>query len=147
MNGNYNYDSVMDVEWRFGDGISYTTYNYSNFRVDKPAFSPQDELTFMIDVTNTGKVAGKEPVLLFSRDLIACLTPDNCRLRQFDKVSLIPGQTKTVVLKINASDLAFVGRDGKWILEKGDFIMTCGNQTLNISCKDTKKWENPNRYD
>lgn len=146
MGGNYNYDSKMDVEWSFGDGISYTTYEYSNFKVNKTQFNAQDELVFTVDVTNTGKVAGKEPVLLFSRDQVASLTPDNRRLRQFEKVALNPGETKTVALRIKSSDLAFVGRDGKWLLEAGDFIMRCGDQTLTLTCQETKKWKNPNMY-
>lgn len=146
MGGNYNYDSKMDVEWSFGDGISYTTYEYANLKVNKTQFNAQDELVFTVDVTNTGNVAGKEPVLLFSRDLVAALTPDNRRLRQFEKITLNPGETKTVTLKIKSSDLAFVDRDGKWVLENGDFNIMCGNQSLTITCQETKKWNNPNMY-
>ena len=121
MGGNYNYDSVMDIQWPFGFGLSYTNYEYSNLKVNKPTFNADDELIFTVDVTNTGKVAGKESVLLFSKDLVASSTPDNIRLRNFEKVSLKPGETKTVTLKLKGSDLAFVGYDGKWRLEKGDF--------------------------
>lgn len=118
MGGNYNYDSVMDIQWPFGFGLSYTNYEYSNLKVNKPTFNADDELIFTVDVTNTGKVAGKESVLLFSKDLVASSTPDNIRLRNFEKVSLKPGETKTVTLKLKGSDLAFVGYDGKWRLEK-----------------------------
>jgi beta-glucosidase len=83
--------------------------------------------------------------MLFSRDLVASLTPENRRLRAFDKVELQPGETKTVTLSIKGSDLAFVGADGKWVLEKGDFRMQSGNQTLNVTCSQTKKWMTPNR--
>ena len=102
-------------------------------------------LTFTVDVTNTGKVAGKESVLLFSSDLVASLTPDNRRLRAFEKVELQPGETKTVTLKLKGSDLAFVDYDGKWILEKGDFRIQVGDQTMNVSCATTKKWNTPNK--
>ncbi|MDD2438285.1 MAG: glycoside hydrolase family 3 N-terminal domain-containing protein [Massilibacteroides sp.] len=145
MNGNYNYDAVMDVQWPFGAGLSYTTYQYSNFRVDRSKFTANDELIFKIDVTNTGKVAGKESVLLFTSDLVASLTPDNIRLRNFEKVLLLPGETKTVSLKLRGSDLAFVGYHEKWILEKGDFRVVCGSETLTIQCTETKKWETPNK--
>ena len=74
MAGNYNYDSVMDVQWPFGFGLSYTTYVYNNLKVDKTSFTAEDELTISVDVTNTGKVAGKEAVLLFSKDLVASST-------------------------------------------------------------------------
>ena len=60
MDGNYNYDAVMDVQWPFGAGLSYTTYRYSNFRVNRSSFTADDELVFSIDVTNTGKMAGKK---------------------------------------------------------------------------------------
>ena len=145
MDGNYNYDAVMDVQWPFGAGLSYTTYRYSNFRVNRSSFTADDELVFSIDVTNTGKMAGKESVLLCSSDLVASLTPDNIRLRGFEKVSLQPGETRTVSLKLKGSDLAFVGYDGKWILEKGEFRMTCGSEQIIIQCSDTKKWETPNK--
>ena len=145
MGGNYNYDSVMDVQWNFGDGLSYTTYNYSNLKIDKTSFTADDVLTVSVDVTNTGKVAGKESVLLYSKDLVASSTPDNIRLRNFEKVALNPGETKTVTMQLKGSDLAFVGYDGKWRLEKGDFIIKCGGQTLDINCTETKVWDTPNR--
>ena len=145
MGGNYNYDSVMDVQWEFGFGLSYTTYSYSNLKVDKTSFTADDVLTVSVDVTNTGKVAGKESVLLYSKDLVASSTPDNIRLRNFEKIELNPGETKTVTMQLKGSDLAFVGYDGKWRLEKGDFTIKCGGQTLDINCTETKVWDTPNR--
>lgn len=145
MEGAYNYDAQVAVQWAFGYGLSYTSYKYSNLRVDKSRFTADDVLTFTVDVTNTGRVAGKESVLLFSSDLVASLTPDNRRLRAFEKVELQPGETKTVTLKVKASDLAFVGYDGHWVLEQGDFRIQTGDQTLNIACTATKRWEAANR--
>jgi beta-glucosidase len=145
MEGAYNYDAQVTFQWGFGYGLSYTKYAYSNMKVDKQSFTADDELTFTVDVKNTGEQAGKESVLLFSSDLVASVTPDNRRLRGFDKIALEPGETKTVTIKIKGSDLAFVGYDGKWILEEGDFKMQMGDQVLNITCSKTKKWETPNR--
>ena len=145
MGGNYNYDSVMDVQWEFGFGLSYTTYSYSNLKVDKTSFTADDVLTVSVDVTNTGKVAGKESVLLYSKDLVASSTPDNIRLRNFEKIELNPGETKTVTMQLKGSDLAFVGYDGKWRLEKGDFKLKCGNQWTDIQCSETKVWDTPNK--
>ena len=145
MGGNYNYDAVMDVQWPFGFGLSYTTYNYSNLKVDKSQFTADDELVFTVDVTNTGKVAGKESVLLFSKDMVASSTPDNIRLRNFEKIELQPGETQTVTLKLKGSDLAFVGYDGKWRLEQGDFKVKCGDQWIDLQCTATKIWDTPNR--
>ncbi len=145
MEGAYNYDAVVNVQWAFGYGLSYTTYAYSNLKADKTEFTADDVLTFTVDVTNTGTRAGKESVLLFSSDLVASLTPDNRRLRAFEKVELNAGETKTVSLQVKASDLAFVGYDGKWILEEGDFRIQAGSETATIACTETKKWDTPNR--
>lgn len=145
MEGAYNYDAQVAVQWAFGYGLSYTDFAYSNFRVDKTDFTADDTLTFSVDVTNTGKRAGKESVLLFSSDLVASLSPDNRRLRAFEKIELQPGETKTVVLKLKGSDLAFVGYDGKWVLEKGGFRMQAGDQTLQLVCSEGRKWATPNR--
>lgn len=145
MEGAYNYDAQVSVQWAFGYGLSYTTFAYSNFKVDKPDFTADDVLTFTVDVKNIGNRVGKESVLLFSSDLVASLTPDTRRLRAFEKVELKPGETKTVTLKVKGSDLAFVGYDGKWILEQGDFRIQTGDQTLNVVCIDTKKWATPNK--
>ena len=145
MEGAYNYDAQVNVQWAFGYGLSYTTFAYSNFRADKTQFTADDVIAFSVDVKNTGKVAGKESVLLFSSDLVASLTPDNRRLRNFEKIELQPGETKTVTLKLKGSDLAFVGYDGKWILEAGEFRMQAGDQVLTLACTATKKWSEPNK--
>lgn len=146
MAGAYDYDANVSLQWPFGYGLSYTTFEYSNLNVDKQSFGPDDMLTVTVDVKNTGNRVGKEPVLLYSSDVIASMTPDNRRLRAFDKVELQPGETKTVTFKIKASDLAFVGPtpDYKWILEEGDFVMKVGKLTKTIVCNETKKWETPN---
>jgi beta-glucosidase len=145
MAGAYNYDAVVSVQWAFGYGLSYSTFQYSNLKVNKTAFNVNDELVFTVDVKNNSQRAGKESVLLFASDLVASLTPDNRRLRAFEKVELQPDETKTVTLKVKASDLAFVAYDGKWILEKGEFKIQAGNQILTVNCTETKKWETPNK--
>lgn len=145
MEGAYDYNAVVSVQWPFGFGLSYTTFSYSGFKVDKDTFTADAELVFSVDVTNTGSMTGKEAVMLFSSDLVASLTPENRRLRAFDKIELQPGETKTVKLTIKGSDLAFVGHDGHWILEKGDFRMQAGDQTLNITCSETHRWTTPEK--
>ena len=144
MEGAYNYDAKVSLQWPFGYGLSYTTYEYSNLTVDKASFTADDILTVSVDVKNTGSKAGKEPVLLYSSDLIASIVPDNKRLRDFTKVELQPGEQKTVTFRLPAKNLAFVGADGKWILEEGDFILKVANQTVKTACGETKKWETPN---
>ncbi len=145
MEGAYDYDAVVSVQWPFGYGLSYTTFKYDNFKCAQTEFDANDNLIFTVDVTNIGNKAGKEVVMLFSRDMVASLTPENRRLRGFQKVELQPGETKTVTLTIKAGDLAFVDSDGKWILEKGDFRMQAGTEILNIKCNKTYKWNTPNK--
>ncbi len=102
-------------------------------------------LEVSVDVTNTGLRAGKEAVLLYSSDLVASLIPDVRRLRGFEKVELAAGETKTVSFKLPADDLAFVGADGRWRLEEGDFRISCGGQGVLVHCTGTKVWETPNK--
>ena len=132
MAGVYNYEATIDVQWLFGYGLSYTTFKYSNLCVNRKEFTHKDTLSFSVDVTNTGSREGMESVLLFSSDLVATTSPDIRRLRAFDKISLKPGETKTVTLELPASDLAYVGYDEHWILEAGDFRITTGDQAINI---------------
>ena len=144
MAGAYNYDAKVSLQWPFGYGLSYTTFEYSNLKVDKATFSADDVLTVSVDVKNTGSRAGKEAVLLYSSDLVASIVPDNRRLRDFTKIELQPGEVKTVTFQLPAKQLAFVGADGRWTLEEGDFILKVGNQTVPTACKSTKVWDEPN---
>ena len=144
MAGAYNYDAKVSLLWPFGYGLSYTTFDYSNLKVDKASFTADDILTVTVDVKNTGSRVGKEAVLLYSSDLIASIVPDNKRLRDFTKIALQPGETKTVTFRLPAKSLAFVGADGKWTLEEGDFILKVGNQTVPTACSQTKIWDTPN---
>ena len=144
MAGAYNYDAKVSLQWPFGYGLSYTTYEYSNLKVDKKNFTANDVLTVTVDVKNTGARAGKEAVLLYSSDIVASVVPDNKRLRDFTKIELQPGETKTVTFQLPASKLAFVGADGRWTLEEGDFVLTVGNQTVGTACTATKIWDEPN---
>ena len=144
MEGAYNYDAKVSLQWPFGYGISYTTYEYSNLRVDKSKFTAADVLTVSVDVKNTGAKDGKEAVLLYSSDLVASIVPDNKRLRDFTKIELQPGETKTVTFSLPAKSLAFVGADGRWTLEEGDFVLKVGNQSVGTACTQTKIWDEPN---
>lgn len=145
MEGAYDYNAKITQQWGFGQGLSYTTYQYSNLKVDKATFAHDDVIRVSVEVKNTGKVAGKESVLLFSSDLMASMVPDGRRLRAFDKVALQPGESKTVTFDLKANDLAFVGWDGKWILEEGDFTLMVADQQATIHCNETHKWASANR--
>lgn len=145
MEGAYDYNAKITQQWGFGYGLSYTTYKYSNLKVSQSDFRHGDIIKVSMDVKNTGKVAGKESVLLFSSDLIASMVPDGRRLRAFDKVELQPGETKTMIFELKADDLAFVGWNGKWRLEEGDFKLMIADQSADIHCTDTYQWPTANR--
>lgn len=145
MEGAYDYNAKITQQWGFGYGLSYTTYKYSNLKVSQSDFRHGDIIKVSVDVKNTGKVAGKESVLLFSSDLIASMVPDGRRLRAFDKVELQPGETKTMIFELKADDLAFVGWNGKWRLEEGDFKLMIADQSADIHCTDTYQWPTANR--
>lgn len=145
MEGAYDYNAKITQQWGFGYGLSYTSYQYSNLKVSQSDFRHGDIIKVSVDVKNTGKVAGKESVLLFSSDLISSMVPDGRRLRAFDKIELQPGETKTVTFDLNADDLAFVGYDGKWVLEEGDFKLMIADQSADIHCEKTYQWQSANR--
>ncbi len=154
MEGSYNYDAVMDVQWPFGHGLSYTTFAYSGLNVaissfsglsrESLTFSAEDVLKVSVKVTNTGSRAGKEAVLLYSSDLVASLIPDVKRLRGFEKIALEPGESKVVEFEVPAKALAFVGPDGRWRLEAGDFRLAIGGLGQIVTCTKTKVWDTPN---
>ena len=144
MAGAYNYDAKVSLMWPFGYGLSYTTFEYSNLRVDKKNFTTDDVLTVSVDVKNAGSRVGKEAVLLYTSDLIASIVPDNKRLRDFTKVELQPGETKTVTFTLPAKSMAFVGADGRWTLEEGDFLLKVSGLSIPVICTQTKVWDTPN---
>ena len=144
MAGSYNYDAVMDVQWPFGHGLSYTTFEYSDLAVNVSDFDADDIVKVSVKVTNTGLRSGKEAVMVYSSDIVASLIPDVKRLRAFEKIDLEPGETKQVEFEIPASAFAFVGADGRWRLEEGDFRLSCGGLGVMTRCTATKVWDTPN---
>ncbi len=144
MAGAYNYDAKVSLQWPFGYGLSYTTFEFSNLRADRSEFTADDVITVSVDVKNTGTRAGKEAVLLYTSDVVASLTPDNRRLRDFTKVELQPGETKTVTFRLPAKSMAFVGADCRWTLEEGDFVLRVGRLEQKVACTKTKIWDEPN---
>lgn len=125
-------------QWPFGFGLSYTKFSYSNLTVDKNSFGADETATISVTVKNTGNKTGKEVVQLFISDLIASLTPDVKRLRGFEKLSLNPGESKTVSFKVPMKDLAFVGTDNQKHLEEGDFKIQIADLTTNFTVTQTK---------
>ena len=144
MTGSYNYNADIDVQWPFGYGMSYTSFEYSDISVDKQSFAADDDITVSVTVRNSGSVPGMEPVILYSSDWVASITPDVRRVRRFEKVNLKSGESAVVKFTLKASDLAFVGNDGLWTIESGDFEFTAGNQKVRAHCTENKKWSTPN---
>jgi len=127
----------VEVQWPFGFGLSYTRFEYSNLTCDKTEFGADDVLNFSVDVKNVGPVDGKEPVLLYSSDMVAGIIPDAKRLRAFEQINLRAGESRTVSFSVPARRLAFVDEDGAWRLEKGEFRITIDNQNITLNCKET----------
>lgn len=127
QNNDAKYEKSYSPQFEFGSGLSYTTFNYSNLKIDKTEINNTDEVNVTVDVTNTGKRAGKESVLLYLSDNFASITPEVKALKRFDKISLEPNETKTVKFTLNQKDLQFVNEDLKWVSEKGTFTVQIDN--------------------
>ncbi len=135
QNNDAKYEKSYSPQFEFGTGLSYTTFGYSNLKMDKTEINNTDTLTVSVDVTNTGKVSGKESVLLYLSDIYASITPEVKALKRFEKISLKPNETKTVTFVLNQKDLQFVNNDLKWISEKGAFKIQISNLTTEFMLK------------
>lgn len=118
-----------DPEWPFGYGLSYTTFAYSDLRIARDTLGRGDTLAVSVTVANTGSRAGKEVVQLYVRERYASVDPPFERLRAFSKISLAPGERRVVTFRVPVRDLAFVGRDNRWVIEPGPFDVMVGSLT------------------
>src|SRR3989441_1787871 len=139
-NGQINYDHkafetedtgfgnmAFTPQFEFGQGLSYTTFGYSDLRLGKKSITGNDDLSVSVTVTNSGRRAGKEVVQVYVSDLVASLSPPGKRLKRFAKVYLEPGQSRTLTFKLRQDDLAFIGADNKPVVEPGEFeVMIAG---------------------
>ena len=126
---------AFNPQFRFGDGLSYTTFTYSDLRLGKQTISGSEELPVSVTVTNSGKRPGKEAVLVYVSDLVASISPPGKRLRRFAKISLEPGQSKTLNFKLRREDLSFVAADNKWVAEPGEFDVKIGSLSQRFTLK------------
>ncbi len=133
MAGMYDYESDFAVQYPFGYGLSYTSFEYSNLVLNSEELTKGGEITVTVDVKNTGSRQGKEVVQLYTSDLYASITPDVRRLRGFDKISLDPGQTKSVSFTLKPEDLAFVNKNIEWVTEPGEFMVQVEKLTANFN--------------
>jgi beta-glucosidase len=126
---------AFNPQFQFGEGLSYTTFAYSDLRILKQTISANEELPVSVIVKNTGNRAGKEAVLLYVSDLVATLSPPGKRLRRFAKISLEPGQSKPLMFKLRREDLSFIGTDNKPVLEPGEFEVRIGTLVQKFTVK------------
>ncbi|WP_055412533.1 glycoside hydrolase family 3 N-terminal domain-containing protein [Nonlabens sp. YIK11] len=139
MDGVYDYESDFAIQYPFGYGLSYTTFDYSDLRTDKNDYDVDDEIKVSVKVTNTGNRVGKEVVQLYTSDLYASITPDTKRLKRFKKVEIKPGESQRVEFILKAEDLAFVNQNLQWTVEQGDFeiVISDHSKTINLSKTET----------
>jgi beta-glucosidase len=120
--GVYNYEADYNPQFSFGDGLSYTTFEVKGLELESTSIPTTGAISLEVKVTNTGKIKGKEVIEVYTSDRYASgITPDVKRLRRFTKVELEPGETKTISFTIDAENLAYINKDGKSIVEPGEF--------------------------
>jgi beta-glucosidase len=126
---------AFNPQFQFGDGLSYTTFTYSDLRLGKQTIAANEELPVSVTVTNAGQREGKEAVLVYVSDLAASISPPGKRLRRFAKISLKPGESKTLSFKLRNEDLSFINADNKRIAEPGDFEVKIAGLTQKFTLK------------
>jgi len=132
--GVYNYDADYNPQYVFGQGLSYTTFTYSDIKLSSKVLKAGEKLTVAVDITNSGKVNGKESVLLYTSQLVSSpISPDAKRLRAFDKIDLKAGETRTVTFHISPEDLAVVMPDLKKVTEPGEFTIQIADKKINFN--------------
>ena len=123
--------------YSFGHGLSYTTFSYSDLNISNHKMKINQEINVTLKVTNSGKVAGEEVVQLYLRDKVASVVRPILELKDFQKISLQPGETKTVTFIIDNQKLSFYNQKLDYISEPGNFELMIGSASNDIRCKDT----------
>jgi beta-glucosidase len=121
--------------YEFGEGLSYTSFAYSEPQLSADTIFDGDSLHVTVNISNTGDIFGKEVVQLYTRDMVASVSPDMKNLARFTKIALNPGETKTVSFTLNTDDLAFVGADNQWVIEPGEFQVLIGGTPGSLQMK------------
>jgi beta-glucosidase len=125
--------SALSPQFEFGQGLSYTTFAYSDLRVGQPTMRAGGEMPVSVTVRNTGARAGYETVILYVRDEVASITPPGKRVRRFAKVFLEPGQSRTLNFRLRDDDLSFVNSENRTVAEPGDFTVMAGGLTAKFT--------------
>lgn len=121
LNANTWEENYYNPQWDFGFGLSYTTFEYSNMKLNSKSINSDNELLVSVDIKNTGNVIGKEVVQLYTRDHYATISPSLKKLKRFTKIELKPSEVRTVNFTISSDNLKFYGIDNNWIVEEGKF--------------------------
>ena len=136
INANTWKNDFFNPQYNFGHGLSYTKFEYSNMNISKSAYSlSEKEITVTVDVKNTGKISGKEVVQLYSRDHVATISPPLRELVRYNKISLEPGETKTVSFTVDIEELGFYNVDNVWVNEPGKHSFYINNLESTFSLK------------
>jgi beta-glucosidase len=122
-------NTAFSPQFHFGSGLSYTSFAYTDLEVSPATTSIKGEVKVSVSVTNKGQRAGKEAVIVYVRDVVASLSPPGKRVRRFAKISLEPGQSKTLTFTLRPEDLSFIGTNNKPVVEAGDFEVIVGGLT------------------
>jgi beta-glucosidase len=125
----------FNPQYEFGEGMSYTSFDYSEFELTEDTITPGDSLYINIKVENTGNIYGKEVVQLYSSDLVATISPDIKKLLRFNKIGLEPGESAIVSFAISTTELAFVNNNNEWVTEPGEFQILIGGSPQNMMVK------------
>jgi beta-glucosidase len=148
----FNFPTKPNAQWEgeksrvngalyyFGHGLSYTTFAYSNLKIDA---RNQTSINVSVDVQNTGARAGTEVVQLYTRDLVSSVTTYEKNLRGFTRVTLAPRETKTVTFKLTPADLALWNREMKFVVEPGSFRVMIGSSSEDIRVKSDFEIDTP----
>ena len=131
--GAYNYVGEVNNLYDFGFGLSYSEFVYSNLKINKEEFNSSDTIKVSVNIENTSEIDGFETIQLYSSDLYASITPDIKRLRDFSKVEIKAGQTKTIIFDLPVDNLAFVNLNNDYIVEPGKFKLTIDKLSKEIT--------------
>jgi len=134
-NDNYQYVYSFSPQWTFGHGLSYSSFEYKNLKLNTNTLSELGKLKVSVEVKNTGNYNAKHTVELYCSDLFASITPSVKRLKKFKQITLFSGQTQTVEFELTKEDVAFVSNDLKWITEPGDFELLIDKLKITFTYK------------
>ena len=127
--------TTTDALFPFGHGLSYTSFRYDDLRVTPARITPEQEATVTVNVTNTGRRAGDEIVQLYIRDRISSVTRPVKELKDFARVSLAPGETKTVSFRVTPAKLSMLDREMRRVVEPGAFDIMVGASSVNLTTR------------